>query len=85
MIHRSHPSLSPCATVDGSFKTATSDPKRGSQGLRADTGGAFSVVEHLIEPGRLVLPRLHVHEDEQSGVLEGMTVGDHEVAAGPGS
>jgi hypothetical protein len=30
----------------------------------ADTGGAFAVVEHPIEPGRLVLPHVHTHEDE---------------------
>jgi mannose-6-phosphate isomerase-like protein (cupin superfamily) len=53
-----------------------------------DTGGAFAVVEHPIEPGRLVLPHVHLHEDEYSYVLEGTIgarVGDHEVAAGPGS
>ena len=51
-----------------------------------DTGGAFAVVEHPLEPGRLVLP--HVYEDEYSYVLEGTLgarVGDHEVVAGPGS
>jgi hypothetical protein len=32
----------------------------------ADTGGAFAVVEHPIEPGRLVLPHVHRHEDEYS-------------------
>src|SRR5262249_27873876 len=37
----------------------------------ADTGGAFAVVEHPIEPGRLVLPHVHRHEDEYSYVLEG--------------
>ena len=50
----------------------------------ADTGGAFAVVEHPIEPGRLVLPHVHRHEDEYSYVLEGTIgarVGDHEVAA----
>ena len=36
-----------------------------------DTGGAFAVVEHPIEPGRLVLPHIHLHEDEYSYVLEG--------------
>jgi mannose-6-phosphate isomerase-like protein (cupin superfamily) len=54
----------------------------------ADTGGAFAVVEHTIEPGRLVLPHVHLHEDEYSYVLEGTIgarVGDREVAAGPGS
>ena len=55
----------------------------------AHTGGAFAVVEHPIEPGRLVLPHVHRHEDEYSCVLEGTIgarVGDHEVAAvGSGS
>jgi mannose-6-phosphate isomerase-like protein (cupin superfamily) len=54
-----------------------------------DTAGAFAVVEHPIEPGRLVLPHMHQHEDEYSYVLEGTIgarVGDCEVAAaGPGS
>jgi uncharacterized cupin superfamily protein len=53
-----------------------------------DTGGAFAVVEHPIEPGRLVLPHVHQHEDEYSYVLEGTIgarVGDQEVVAGPGS
>jgi hypothetical protein len=55
----------------------------------AGTGGAFAIVEHPLEPGRLVLPHVHRHEDENSYVLEatiGARVGDHEVAAiGPGS
>jgi mannose-6-phosphate isomerase-like protein (cupin superfamily) len=54
----------------------------------ADTGGAFAVVEHPIDPGRLVFPHVHVHEDEYSYVLEGTVgarVGDREVIAGPGS
>jgi hypothetical protein len=37
----------------------------------ADTGGAFAVVEHPIEPGRLVL----------EGTI-GARVGDHEVVSG---
>ena len=37
----------------------------------ADTGGAFAVVEHPIEPARLVLPHIHRHENEYSYVLEG--------------
>jgi uncharacterized cupin superfamily protein len=48
----------------------------------------FAVVEHPIEPGRLVLPHVHQHEDEYSYVLEGTIgarVGDREVVAGPGS
>jgi len=54
----------------------------------ADTGGAFAIVEHPIEPGRLVLPHVHQHEDEYSYVLEGTIgarVGDREISAGPGS
>jgi mannose-6-phosphate isomerase-like protein (cupin superfamily) len=54
----------------------------------ADTGGAFAVVEHPIEPGRLVMPHVHLHEDEYSYVLEGTIgarVGDREIIAGPGS
>ena len=54
----------------------------------AETGGAFAVVEHPIEPGRLILPHVHEHGDEYSYVLEGTIgarVGDHEVVAGQGS
>jgi quercetin dioxygenase-like cupin family protein len=54
----------------------------------SDTGGAFAIVEHPIEPGRLVLPHVHLHEDEYSYVLEGTIgarVGDQEVIAEPGS
>ena len=52
------------------------------------TGGAFAVVEHPIEPGRLVPPHVHLREDEYSYVLEGTIgarVGDKEVMVGPGS
>jgi mannose-6-phosphate isomerase-like protein (cupin superfamily) len=54
----------------------------------ADAGGAFATVEHPLDPGRLVLPHVHLHVDEYSYVLEGTVgarVGDHEVIAGPGS
>jgi quercetin dioxygenase-like cupin family protein len=54
----------------------------------ADTGGTFAVVEHPIEPGRLVMPHVHLHEDEYSYVLEGTIgarVGDHAIVAGRGS
>ena len=53
-----------------------------------ETGGAFAVVEHPIEPGRLVPPHTHENEDELSYVLEGeigARVGDREVSVGPGS
>jgi quercetin dioxygenase-like cupin family protein len=56
--------------------------------LGSETGGAFAIVEHPIDPGRLVLPHVHQHEDEYSYVLEGTIgarVGDKEVVAGPGS
>ncbi len=53
------------------------------------TGGAFSVVEHPIQPGTLIFPHVHEHEDEHSFVVAGRIgarVGDHEIPdAGPGS
>jgi quercetin dioxygenase-like cupin family protein len=52
-----------------------------------ETGGAFSIVEHPIEPGTLVTPHVHQHEDEFSYVLEGeigARVGDQEILATPG-
>jgi mannose-6-phosphate isomerase-like protein (cupin superfamily) len=53
-----------------------------------DTGGPFAIVEHPLEPSRLVLPRVHVHEDEDSCVLEG-TIGarveDQQINATRGS
>jgi quercetin dioxygenase-like cupin family protein len=54
----------------------------------ANTGGAFAIVEHPIDAGRLVLPHVHRHEDEYSYVLEGTIgarVGDNEIVAGPGT
>ena len=54
----------------------------------ANTGGAFAIVEHPIDAGRLVLPHVHQHEDEYSYVLEGTIgarVGDQETVAGSGS
>lgn len=53
-----------------------------------DTDGAISIVEHPIEPGRLVRPHTHVNEDEISYVVHGdvgMKVGDKEFLAGPGT
>jgi hypothetical protein len=53
-----------------------------------DTGGSFAVVEHPIEPGRLVWPHIHTREDEYSYVLEdviGARVGDQEVPVGQGA
>jgi mannose-6-phosphate isomerase-like protein (cupin superfamily) len=46
------------------------------------TGEAFSVVEHPVEPGVVVEPHVHVHEDELSFVVEGSIwarVGDEEM------
>ncbi|WP_206306909.1 cupin domain-containing protein [Streptomyces sp. F001] len=53
-----------------------------------DTGNQFSILEHLIEPGRLIPPHVHSREDEFTYVLQGRVgarVGDHEATAGPGS
>jgi quercetin dioxygenase-like cupin family protein len=52
------------------------------------TGGAFSVVEHPVEPGVVVEPHTHQNEDELSYVLEGTIwarIGDREVEAPAGS
>lgn len=35
------------------------------------TGGSFSIVEHPVDPGRLVPPHTHTREDELSYVIEG--------------
>ncbi len=54
----------------------------------ADTQGALSIVEHPIEPGVIVPPHTHTHEDEFSYVLEGEVgarVGDKEILGTPGS
>jgi hypothetical protein len=57
--------------------------------LEADqTGGAFSVVEHPVEPRALVWPHVHEQNDEFSYVLEGdigVRIGEQEFTAGPGS
>jgi hypothetical protein len=49
----------------------------------ADTGVAFAVVEHPIEPGRLVLPHVHLRDDDYSYVLE-RTI-DRCASRGPGA
>lgn len=52
------------------------------------TGGSVAIVEHPMEPGRLVPPHVHGGEDEVSYVLEGrfgVRIGDVEAVAGPGS
>jgi quercetin dioxygenase-like cupin family protein len=52
------------------------------------TGGAFSIVEHPLDPGRLIPPHIHYKEDELSYVLRGeigVRIGDQDYVAGPGS
>jgi len=52
------------------------------------TAGGISIVEHPMEPGRLVPPHVHHDEDEISYVLEGtfgVRIGDEVAEAGPGS
>jgi mannose-6-phosphate isomerase-like protein (cupin superfamily) len=51
------------------------------------TGGSFAVVEHPVEPGVIVEPHVHLHEDELSFVVEGVIwgrVGDEEVEVAAG-
>jgi quercetin dioxygenase-like cupin family protein len=53
-----------------------------------DTGGAFSLMEASIEPGRLIPPHVHSREDELFYVLEGelgVRIGDQAYHLGPGS
>jgi mannose-6-phosphate isomerase-like protein (cupin superfamily) len=53
------------------------------------TGGAFSIVEHPLEPGVLgAPPHAHANEDETSFVIEGeigVMIGEEELRAGAGS
>ena len=52
------------------------------------TGGAFSVVEHPLDPGHLIPPHIHHREDELSYVVSGeigVRIGDTDYTAGPGS
>ena len=52
------------------------------------TGGSFAVVEHPIEPGVIVEPHTHQHEDELSYVVSGTIwarVGDKEIQAPAGT
>ena len=53
------------------------------------TGGAFSLVEHPLDPGRLIPPHIHYREDELSYVLRGKIgvriAGHDDYIAGPGS
>src|SRR5919197_5144130 len=56
--------------------------------IRAEvTGGAFSIVEHPLDPGRLIPPHIHYREDELSYVVRGeigVRIGDRDYVAGPG-
>jgi len=52
-----------------------------------DTGGVLAVVEHPMEPKRLVRPHTHAREDEISYIVEGefgLRIGDKELAAKKG-
>lgn len=52
------------------------------------TDGRLSIVEHPMEPGRMVPPHVHQSEDELSFVLEGtfgVRVGSEVATVGPGS
>jgi quercetin dioxygenase-like cupin family protein len=52
------------------------------------TGRLLAVVEHPMEPGRLVPPHVHADEDEYSYILQGrfgVRIGDLETSAGPGT
>ncbi|MHB8731547.1 MAG: cupin domain-containing protein [bacterium] len=54
----------------------------------ASTSGGLSIVEHPMEPGRLVPPHVHRNENELSYVLEGtfgVRIGNEIVTAGPRS
>jgi len=55
---------------------------------REQTGGAMSIVEHTVDPGCLIPPHVHRHEDECSYVLEGeigARIGDQVVQVLAGS
>ncbi len=52
------------------------------------TDGAFAVVEHPLDPGRLIPPHIHHREHELSYVVRGeigVRIGDRDYTAGPGS
>jgi quercetin dioxygenase-like cupin family protein len=52
------------------------------------TDGAFAIVEHPLDPGRLIPPHIHYREHELSYVLRGQVgvrIADRDYLAGPGS
>ncbi len=54
----------------------------------SETGGALAIVEHPVDPHRLIPPHTHSDVDEYSYVLEGeigARIGDRVVSAGPGT
>ena len=79
----------------GRFKIASSEGKLVSMGgigvkfkiTGEETGHAFSIVEHPVEPRTLVPPHLHHDTDEYSYVVEGQfgaRIGDEIFLADPG-
>jgi len=53
-----------------------------------DTSGQFALMEGTVNPGVLVIPHLHTHEDELMIGVEGqvgLRVGDQEFKVGPGT
>jgi len=79
----------------GRFKIASSEGKLVSMGgigvkfkiTGEETGHAFSIVEHPLEPRTLVPPHLHHDTDEYSYVVEGQfgaRIGDEIFLADPG-
>jgi quercetin dioxygenase-like cupin family protein len=66
--------MSAIALLPGEVKSVTLGPNGIGVVFKLyseDTGGQFSMVEHPISPGTLVIPHLHHNEDEYSYVLEG--------------
>lgn len=78
--------------IDEEFKAVRSEITRLDQEIdsvdkRIDAARRLAVVEHPIEPGRLVRPHTHALEDEISHIEGeiGARIGDREFVARPGS